>query len=405
MIGLTKEQTLLLQYMQYALQGKTIEKMPDGETDWSAILREARDHAVPALFFQVIAPLEKQLPSEIYMKSFELARRVAANNLRIEFAQNELVQVLEQAQIPYVILKGETAAVEYPDPESRLLGDVDFLVPMEKTEEVKEKMTALGYRHRWEPGDYHQVLEKPNISLEMHMEVAGMPEGRHHAAMEEFFADIYEKSRVLDRGMGAFSAPGKAHQGMTLLLHMQHHVLARGMGLRHIMDWGCFVSATAEDAFWQEELIPMLKKVGLFRFASVTTKMASVYLGTACPDWVQGVSEELCHDFMKDIMNGGNFGRKDADRARAINMLPDWEQQEKETGKLKLLYRTLRGSVLKRHPELAKRPVTLFFYMVGKTIRYMVLFCMGKRPNLLKAASHANTRRTVYEQLHMFETE
>ena len=104
-------------------------------------------------------------------------------------------------------------------------------------------------------------------------------------------------------------------------------------------------------------------------------------------------------------MDGGNFGRKDKDRARAINMLPNWEQQEKETGKLKLLYRTLRGSVLKRHPELEKKPVTLFFYMVGKTIRYMALFCMGKRPNLLKAASHADTRRTVYEQLHMFETE
>lgn len=405
MIGLTREQTLLLQCMQYALQGKTFENMPNGETDWHALLQEACDHAVPALLFEVIAPLEGQLPQEVFGKSFEIARRVAANNLRIEFAQNQLVQVLEQAQIPYVILKGETAAVEYPNPESRLLGDVDFLVPMEKTEAVTEKMTALGYQHIWIPGDYHQVLKKAHLSLEMHMEVAGMPQGRHRAVMQDFFADIYEKSRVLDRGMGAFRAPGKAHQGMTLLLHMQHHVLEWGMGLRHIMDWGCFVSSTAEDAVWQEELIPILKKVGLFRFASVVTKMASVYLGTACPDWVQGVSDELCHDFMKDIMNGGNFGRKDADRARAMDMFPNWEQQEKEKGKIKLLYKTLHDAVLKQHPELEGKPLSTFFYMVGKTGRYMVLYCQGKRPNLWKVAAHADSRRTVYEQLHMFETE
>lgn len=403
---MTSEQKFLLFLMEQAVCGKRLKTLPEGAApDWTALIREACAQTVVLQFFDVISQLRGQIPEEAYQKCFKLARRFTASNMRTEFAQAELVGVLEQIGCPYVILKGETAAAYYPAPELRLLGDVDFLVPMEHTEAVKEKMVALGYQHSWEPGDYHQVLEKSGACLEMHMEVAGMPEGQTRAAVQEYLSSLYEKSTVLDRGFGPFRVPCQEHHGLVLILHMQHHIVSLGMGLRHIMDWACFVDQTAEAAFWQDSLLPLLRRVGLLRFTAVMTKMASLYLDSRCPGWAEDVEETLCRDLMEDILSGGNFGRKDSDRARSINMLPDWEKNEEKTGKLKLLYRTLHESVLHQHPELKDKPVPTFFHMVGKTGRYIVLYCQGKRPNLLKAASHADTRREIYQQLKMFETD
>ena len=401
---MTAEQVFLLNCMKLAVQKKHLQTLPENiSIDWTALIAEAYSQTVSLPLFDVVSQLQKELPEEIYQKLFEQARRFTACNMRVEHAQAQLVSVLEQMNCPYVILKGETAAADYPVPELRQLGDVDFLAPEEHMAAITEKMQALGFRHSWEPGDYHQVLEKPGACLEMHMEVAGMPKGETRQTAADFFADIYESSRLLDRGFGPFRAPCQAHHGMILLLHMQHHVVAHGMGLRHIMDWACFVDKTHEEPFWQERLLPVLQELGLFYFTAVMTKMASLYFGSCCPDWAQAAEEQLCRDLMEDILSGGNFGRKDEDRSRAQNMLPDWEQEGKRPGKLKLLYKTLRHSALSSNPQLEGRPVALFFAMIGRALRYLVLFFRGERPNLLKSAAFADQRRSIYEQLRMFE--
>ena len=404
MIKLTAEQVFLLNCMKLAVQGKHLQKLPeDISIDWKAFITEAYSQTVSLPLFDVLSQLQQQIPEEAYQKLFEQARRFTACNMRIEHAQAQLVGVLEQINCPYVILKGETAAADYPVPELRQLGDVDFLVPEEHMAAITEKMQALGYQHSWEPGDYHQVLEKTGTCLEMHMEVAGMPKGDTRQIAEAFFGDIYESSRLLDRGFGSFRGPGQAHHGMILLLHMQHHVVTKGMGLRHIMDWACFVDKTHEEQFWQELLLPVLQEMGLFYFAAVMTKMAAQYFGSFCPEWAQVADEQLCRDLMEDFLSGGNFGWKDEDRSNALNMLPDWEQDGKRPGKLKLLLQTLRRSALINRPQLEGRPVALFFAMIGRAIRYVVLYFRGERPNLLKSAAFADERRSIYEQLRMFE--
>ena len=397
-------QTYLLHMMGCAVQEQPLKALPDSDA-LSNLFQEAVEQTVFPIFFDVLSEIQEQIPESFYKKCFDYTRRCIVGNMRIQYAQSQLVEVLEHGQHPYVILKGETAASYYPKPELRQLGDVDFLIDPNQAEAITEKMKALGYQHRWEPGDYHQVLEKPGACLEMHMDVAGMPEGNARQAVSDYLSTIFEKSRTMERDFGFFRAPCEAHHGLILLLHMQHHVLAKGMGLRHIMDWACFVHKTAQKPFWEERLLPLLRQIGLLRFAAVMTKMSSVYLHSSCPAWAEDVDTALCEALMEDILSGGNFGRKDQERARALSMLPNWETEERNSGKLALLCRTLRYSALRHRPQYENKPICLFFSMCGRAIRYVFLYIGGKRPNLLKAASHADIRRNIYEQLHLFETE
>ena len=86
-------------------------------------------------------------------------------------------------------------------------------------------------------------------------------------------------------------------------------------------------------------------------------------------------------------------------------MLPDWTEGNTGKGKLALLWQTLRESVLKDRPELDRKPVARLWFMGRKVLRYGVLYCAGKRPNIWKAAAYANNRRSVYDRLRLFETE
>ncbi len=399
---LTAEQKLLLELVGCAVHEKQPPILPE-LINWQLLAQESGSQGVFLPVFHILSRDPSQLPEDIYQEFFQRARRATARNMQVEFAQTELVSALEQGGYPYVILKGEASASYYPMPELRQLGDVDFLVPEDCTDRVIREMEILGYSSQWH--DHHWLIQKERNRLEMHIEASGIPKEKGRREITEFLNSIYEECRIAHGSSGDFRVSGDAHHGLILILHMQHHAVCEGIGLRHIMDWACYVNATAGKPFWQERLLPILQQAGLLRFAAVMTKMSGLYFGSYCPDWAANAEEGLCRELMEDILSGGNFGRKNAERSRAGNMLPDWEKNEKEAGKLRLLYRTLRKAVLRKHPGWGRKPVRLFLAMTGKAIRYAALFALGKRPNLLKAAAYADTRRSVYEKLRLFETE
>lgn len=399
---MTAEQKLLLDLAACAVQGKQLNILPESIC-WPKLLWEAQSQGIFLPVFHSLSQVSGSMPEDVSREYSRFARRATARNMQVEFSQIELVSILEQMQCPYLILKGEASACYHPLPQLRQLGDVDFLVPEEWMEKVMDSMTHLGYESQWM--DHHWLISKGASRLEMHLEPSGIPEKKFRREIMEFFQSIYAESRKASGTAGAFCTASQAHHGLILVLHMQHHAASEGMGLRHLMDWACFVAATAEEPFWQERLLPLLKKIGLFRLCAVLTKMNQMYFGVPCPDWAQWADPDLCRELMEDILAGGNFGQKNRERARSGNMLPDWEENGKKTGKIAQLYRTLRKAVLRQHPQWEKKKLRLVMAMGWKAVRYIVLYFLGKRPNLLKVAAYANIRRPVYEQLHLFDTE
>ena len=366
--------------------------------DWEALLKEARQQAVLLPLTDALPALGESVPEEIRELCAQSALGMVARNTKVEHAQRQLVKLLENAGLDYVILKGEASASYYPRPELRQLGDVDFLVPSGHREQATRLLMEAGYERSLENHGHHQVFQKPGAHLEMHSRLAGMPEGVLGEKIQAYL------DRHFPLGVqGAFRAPAPQLHGLVLVLHMQHHMLSEGIGLRHLMDWGCFVQKTAREPFWQQELLPLLKELGLLVYACAMTGTAALYLGTACPDWADA-DEELCRDIIEDILAGGNFGGKNYARARSGNMLQ--KQGHKKSGsRVRHLYETLHRSVLQQHPELKDKKALIPFHRGDRAARYTVLHLKGERPSLIKAAAYAKERAPVYERLQIFETE
>ena len=62
--------------------------------------------------------------------------------------QNVLISLLEENNIPSVILKGAAAAMYYPYPSLRTMGDVDILVRRKNLERAVQLMEDNGYVYR-----------------------------------------------------------------------------------------------------------------------------------------------------------------------------------------------------------------------------------------------------------------
>ena len=354
--------------------------------------------------FDAAAQYKTFIPSTVYQAWFQRSSRVLRSNLLVENAQREMVALMKKHGYPYVILKGESAASYYPKPELRHLGDVDFLIDADQKEEIEKIFLEAGYTSELHEHICHVVLKKPGAHLEMHFEIAGIPYGQPGELVREYMHDTLSCAKWIGSSNAAFCSPDEAHHGLILLLHMQHHMVSEGLGLRHLCDWAAFVDRTLEQNFWQERLLPLLREIGLFKYACVMTHVCAKALGTACPEWAQAEAD-LCDAVLLDILSGGNFGRKDKERSKAGMMISEHGKDGISHGSTYNLWKTLHKSTGDKYAVVHRVKILHPILDVYRAGLYLCRWIVGKRPSLLKMVPLAQSRRKVYEQLQIFERE
>ena len=119
---MNQTEQILLQAIQKSLWNTDIIFQED--TDWNAVLKEAEDQAVLGIVIGIA-------PAEVQKEWKARASAGTAHFVRILHYQEQLHKLLKENDIPMVILKGTAAAIYYPNPAQRSMGDIDFLVPPE----------------------------------------------------------------------------------------------------------------------------------------------------------------------------------------------------------------------------------------------------------------------------------
>ncbi len=209
----------------------------------------------------------------------------------------ENVQKTLPIGVPYVILKGTSAAKYYPHPEYRTMGDIDIMTCREDYDQALEELLSDGYRII-DSLERETSLEKNGIVIELH----------------KFFASLneLEQAQYLDeliiRNINATHILPDLVNGLTLLEHISQH-LERGIGLRQIVDWLMFANCCLSDETWAEFYV-LSRKIGLDQFAIIITRMCEIYLGLPERKWSSGADDGICHELMEYILQCGNFGNK-----------------------------------------------------------------------------------------------
>lgn len=370
--------------------------------NWAEVVDETIAQTIPLATYDVALPYKRYVPETEWLRWKNVSMGVLQSDFEVVSAQAELVELLNKKGLPYAIIKGTSAAAYYLEPERRALGDVDFLIDPDRQAEVENALVEAGYKKEGVPHISHVIFKKPNAHLEMHFQVAGIPNGELGVKVKEFLRPAVFSTVEREREFCTFHAPNDLYHGLIILLHMQHHNLNDGLGLRHLCDWAAYVERTQNESFWQEKLLPFLKEIGLYKYAAVVTKISATYLKISCPDWAKAEDEGLCAELLSDMFIGGNFGRKDNERARSGALIA--QKGEKKRGPIATLAYSLHKSILLRYPIVKKVWILYPFLYAWKVIRNVFLMLIGKRVSIGKMKPQAEKRQRIYDKLQVFET-
>ena len=399
-IGQTEK--ILLDLVANALfhAGKEI---PDS-VDWQAVYEESKRQTVTALAYQG-AELAGKNPDRLCKEWKESVIAAFVHGIQVAAEHHQVDEMMGNAGIPYVILKGCASAFYYPDPSKRLMGDVDFLVKESDLEQAGEILRQEGFVPWEEDHICHVVYRKDVTHLEMHFEPSGMPHGEAGALTRSYLQDVMEKAEeVLFEGE-KIKIPAPFHHGLILLLHTVHHMLGEGIGLRHLCDWAVF-SASFSDGEFREIFEPRLKEIGLWKFACILSQTAEQWLGCPHRGWTGKKNIRLTEQMIEDIFTGGNFGQKKEGRVYETYLISSrGKDGVGNTSMLRQLGISMNEMVATHWPKARRNKFLLlpgWIYFGG---RYMIRICRGKRQPLHVSESFraAGERRKIYREFGLYE--
>ncbi len=403
-LNLTKEREVLLKLLAISINGKenalAIESDFLNGVDYTAVMQEALSQGVHLQSFSVIKDYKEYFSKEVYDKWKKYFLTSLRRNVLIGQSQANMVSVMDGGNYKYVVIKGESSASYYPNPSLRALGDVDFLIDTSKQLEIENALISAGYDRDKTEHISHRVFKKPQSHLEMHFSIPGMPNGESRELVKEKLNNIFDVAQEKDGEIGKFSAPSDFHHGLIIMLHTCHHNLHDGLGLRHLCDWATYVNKTKDCDFWQE-LVELFDKIGMLKYAKVVTKLCHLYLGIPCPDWAKDGEEDLASALLEDVFLGGNFGRKDNQRARSGQLIVKGDTKKRNA--IVTLAVSLHKAVVLRYPIVKK--IWLFYpFIYGyKVVKNLFQMLTGKKVSISKMAPHAEKRQELYDKLEVFK--
>ncbi len=330
-----------------------------------------------------------------------------SDNLAVNKSHFKIHKLLTDAKIPYVVLKGLASALYYPDFLLRSMGDVDFLVSGADLNKACKVLEENGFKPSDKSHGDHLVYADGVCRYELHTEPAGMPKGEAGELVKGYLTDLLEKAKIQNTLFGGICVPSNFHHGLIILLHTCHHLTSSGVGLRHLCDWAVFVNSVSDDEFCNL-FEDKFKKIGLWEFARILTRVCEKYLSCPAKAWVGKVDEALVDALAKDIFEGGNLGQKSDDRSHEAMILAhygDEEHKDKSNSKRFIAY--VNQAVKNNWKSAEKNKLLLpvgWFYFGG---RYVFRSLKGERPRIKvnNFISEAKQRKELFDSLKLFEKE
>ncbi len=382
----------------------------DNNLDWNKIFNESINQAVTGLVFEAIKylPDDKRPSRDIYEIWEEESIISVMGNSAIMYAHKELLNIFDNNGIKCSIIKGASAAINYPKPDLRIMGDIDIFVNNKDFKKAQEILIEANYDLVDLGGQVGHEIKyyKNNICIELHNNIGGVPDGEIGERLYNILQNLPENSERANVGGIDFYKPNTAYNGLVLVLHIIHH-LGEGVGFRQICDWTMFINNELTDEVWYNELLPILKENKIYYFTKVLTKTCCLYLSLPIEKclWCKDVDENICNELIENIFENGNFGRKFESRAKSATMIVGNSTQKGKNGnKFLRIFGNLQNAGYSAWPLARKYKFFRLFAWAYVPLRFICRLFTGKRKfkELIIILKSAKERYPLMKKLKIF---
>ena len=408
-MNLSLENRVLLSLIAKTSFGKDIDFLENDEKlediNWDIIYTESIHQAIVLFASNAISPYTHLISKELLGKWLALSSKTYTKNSIVLNGQQKVVNFLNNNNYKYLILKGPVSASYYENPDMRMLGDIDILIEKDKTDEIVEKLqNEFSLVKHTDIEHYcHVSMHNKNMFVEAHFEIPGIPDGNKGEYTKDFIKNILLDTKEIELESFKFIVPNDIHHGIVILLHMLHHMTGEGLGLRHLCDWGAFVNKTSGMAFWDTEMVPYLKNMGLYTYTSIMTSVCKKYFNINTPQGLFIADDDICEEVMFDILQSGNLGKKDEQYTKSALLISQSSNGKENKSNFTILFEKLDSAVKSHWPWLRKWKILLPLAYIYFALKYYVKVLSGKRPTISFLIPEANRRREIYNKLKIFE--
>ena len=239
-----------------------------------------------------------KLGDDLVSKKFQIKAVSAVSHYeRARYDLQTICDALEQAQIPYIPLKGSVLRQYYPEPWMRNSCDIDVLVRKENlTTAMQVLQDVLGYTLRKEGTHEFSFCSPSNVCVEMHFDL--IEDGRVNAA-GEILKDVWNKARLKENTKFHYLLSDEQFYYYHIA-HMAKHFEQGGCGIRPFID--LWIMDAGKQIDW-EKRNQLLQKGKLLKFARAAKKLSKIWFENEHYDHVARIMEEY-------VIRGGIFGTK-----------------------------------------------------------------------------------------------
>lgn len=252
------------------------------------------------------------VPAESAGRMQQLLYRILNTHRKQNAALARVVSILQQADIPCVLLKGQGVARFYPNPLLRECGDIDLYVGPERLPDAVRAATPLSDNpERSEMNDKHYRFWIGKAEFELHKftlipvrcRIARRYRALEQAALrpENTLPVIFDDVTV--------PVPDPTFNALYLFAHIWHHFFNGGIGLRQFCDWVLLLHRERA-AIDRERLSRMLSRLGLLSVWQRLGCIAVHELGLPEEDFpfYDGRGFAKSRIILDLILEEGNFG-------------------------------------------------------------------------------------------------
>lgn len=306
---------------------------------WISLLKFAQKQALVGVMFEGIMRLPKELApkGQVLLTWIAQAQMIERQNRRLNAATVSVFRRIREMGAECCILKGQGNALLYQNPLSRTPGDVDVWSSCPQSivgrASLRTLAAALTKGHGTIEHDYyeHIVMTVDGIPVELHPTPAIMNYPPHNRRLQQWLKQEARRQCCnmveLPDGCGSIAIPTTEFNLVYQLLHLHHHHLFEGIGLRQFVDYALLLKRREEDlkqredgGEWRENtlslIISNLKSLHLVGFAGAVMYVLQEVFGLKDDELLVPIDKKRGKLLLADILHGGNFGQHDTTFAR-----------------------------------------------------------------------------------------
>lgn len=282
----------------------------------------AKKQSLVGVCFAGVQRLQQQRqepPEMLYLTWMGMAAKIQQRNEVVNRQCGELQAKLSADGLRSCVLKGQGVASLYKissfnefqvSSDLSLLrqsGDIDVWVQNKSIPELVEYVKGSGLRYK-ATAAHVECRMFDSTDVELHAEPAFMRNFRTNRKLVQLFNE--SKGSIVESELG-FSVPSIEFNLVYMMVHMYHHVLFEGLGLRQLMDY-YFVLRTVSGSFKEFQNVSCtIESLGMLKFATGIMWIMKEVFALEDRYLICEANEKYGRLILEDVMAGGNFGHHD----------------------------------------------------------------------------------------------